>query len=290
MNNPSATIFFHLHLVSDATGETLNAVAKAACAQFDMAKPIEHLYALVRTRKQVDRVLREIEQAPGLVLFTLVNDELRAALEEGCRELNMPVIPVLDPIVASLGAYLGAPSSHKPGGQHIMDAEYFGRIEALNYTMAHDDGQNMDDLAEADVVLVGISRTSKTPTCIYLANRGVKAANIPVVPHYGLPAALEDLKGPLIVGLTASPDRLVQIRRNRLRFLHESMESSYADPDVVNQEVTIARRLFVQRNWPVIDVSRRSIEETAAAILSLHSRAQALKASAPELAPSMDLA
>ena len=290
MDSPRATVFFHLHLVSDATGETLNAVAKAACAQFDAAKPIEHFYALVRTRKQLDRVLREIEQAPGLVLFTLVSDELRAALEERCRELNMPVIAVLDPVVTTLGAYLGTASSHKPGGQHVMDAEYFGRIEALNFTMAHDDGQNTDDLSEADVVLIGISRTSKTPTSIYLANRGIKTANIPMVPNHPLPAALDSLKGPLIVGLTASPDRLVQIRRNRLRFLHESLDTDYADPETVAREIVAARRLFLQRNWPVIDVSRRSIEETAATILTLHSRAQAAKAEIPELAPSMDVA
>lgn len=269
MQSPQATVYFHLHLVSDATGETLNAVAKAACAQFDAARPIEHFYALVRSRKQLDHVLQGIEDAPGVVFFTMVNEELRAVLEARCHELNMPVIAILDPVVDLLGGYLGAPVSHKPGRQHVMDAEYFSRIEALNFTMAHDDGQGVDSLGDADVVLVGISRTSKTPTCIYLANRGIKAANVPLVPNRLLPPGVETLRGPLIVGLTATPDRLMHIRRNRLRFLHESMDTDYADFEAITREVAISRRLFVQHGWPVIDVSRRSIEETAASILSL---------------------
>lgn len=269
MESLQTTVYFHLHLVSDATGETLNAVAKAACAQFDAARPIEHFYALVRSRKQLDQVLQSIADAPGVILFTMVNEDLRAVLETRCRELNMPVIAVLDPVTDLLGSYLGAPVSHKPGRQHVMDAEYFSRIEALNFAMAHDDGQNIPEMLDADVVLVGISRTSKTPTCIYLANRGIKAANIPLVPSHPLPAGLDDLRTPLIVGLTATPDRLVHIRRNRLRFLHESMDTDYADFEAVTRETIAARRLFAQRGWPVIDVSRRSIEETAASILSL---------------------
>lgn len=269
MSSTPVTVYFHLHLVSDATGETLNAVAKAACAQFDTARPIEHFYALVRSRRQLDQVLQSIADAPGVVLFTMVNDELRAVLEQRCGELGLPVIAVMDPVVDLLGSYLGAPVSHKPGRQHVLDAEYFDRIEALNFTMAHDDGQNVADLHEADVVLIGISRTSKTPTCIYLANRGIKAANVPLVPTQPLPPGIEMLEGPLVVGLTASPDRLLHIRRNRLRFLQESMDTDYADFDAITREIGAARRLFVQRGWPVIDVSRRSIEETAASILSL---------------------
>jgi regulator of PEP synthase PpsR (kinase-PPPase family) len=269
MPSPQATVYFHLHLVSDATGETLNAVAKAACAQFDAARPIEHFYALVRSRKHLDQVLQGIEDAPGVVFFTMVNDELRAVLEARCRELNMPVIAVLDPVVDLLGSYLGAPVSHKPGRQHVMNAEYFSRIEALNFTMTHDDGQGVEGLPSADVVLIGVSRTSKTPTCIYLANRGVKAANVPLVPNRPLPPEVETLRGPLMVGLTASPDRLMHIRRNRLRFLHESIDTDYADYEAILREIAASRRLFVQHGWPVIDVSRRSIEETAASILSL---------------------
>lgn len=261
---------FHLHLVSDATGETLNAVARAACAQYEDAHPIEHVYALVRGPKQLERVLGEIENAPGIVMFTMVNEELRERLETRCMELQTPCISVLDPVMGALGSYLGRKSSHKPGSQHTMNAEYFGRIEALNYTMAHDDGQSAGDLNEADIILVGVSRTSKTPTCIYLANRGIKAANIPIVPGVILPPDLETATHPLIVGLTTSPDRLVQIRKNRLLSLHENTQTDYVDPDAVAEEVTIARKLCAKHGWPVIDVTRRSIEETAAAVLNLY--------------------
>lgn len=267
-------IYFHLHLISDSTGETLNAVAKAACAQFEMGRPIEHFYPLVRNRKQLDRAIAEIETAPGLVLHTIVNEELREVLEARCRELGQPSVAVLDPVMAKLGSYLGVEESHRPGAQHDLDARYFARIEALNYTMAHDDGQSAATLKFADVILVGVSRTSKTPTCIYLANRGIKAANIPIVTGVPLPEELSTLSGPLIVGLLASPDRLVHIRKNRLLSLKEETETEYVDLDAVRSELVVARRLFAEKGWPVIDVTRRSIEETAAAVLALHSRVE----------------
>ena len=270
----SVTVYFHLHLVSDSTGETLNAVAKAACAQFDMGRPIEHVYPLVRTKKQLERALVEIESAPGLVLHTMVNAELRMLLEERCRELGQPSVGVLDPVISLLGNYLGAEVSHRPGAQHDLDAKYFARIDALNYTMAHDDGQSAATLDKADVILVGVSRTSKTPTCIYLANRGIKAANIPIILGITLPPELESVTRPLIVGLITGPERLIQIRRNRLLSLNEETETDYVDLDAVRAEIAFARRLFADKGWPVIDVTRRSIEETAAAILALHSRAQ----------------
>ena len=263
-------IYFHLHLVSDATGETLNAIARAACAQFEMVRPLEHVYALVRSEKQMERTLQAIADAPGVVMYTLMNVELRTRLEDTCRELGMPAIPVLDPVLNVLAGYLGVDLTHKPGGQHQMDAEYFSRIEALGYTMAHDDGQGAEDLHKADVILIGVSRTSKTPTCIYLANRGVRAANIPLVPDVPLPPQLDHIEGPLVVGLTASPDRIAQIRRNRLLSLKDNPESDYADVDRVRDEVANARKLFARKGWPIIDVSRRSIEETAAAILNLY--------------------
>lgn len=261
--------YFHLHLVSDSTGETLNAVAKAAVAQFELVHAIEHIYALVRGPRQLDRVLRQIEAAPGIVMFTMVNEKLRRELEARCRELQVPCIAVLDPVMQVLGAYLGTERTHKVGSQHALDAEYFGRIDALNYTMAHDDGQGLDNLEEADVVLVGVSRTSKTPTCMYLANRGIKAANYPLVPNVPVPQEIQVLERPLVVGLLAAPERLVQIRRHRLLSLKEETETEYVDLDKVREEVTAARRLFSRHGWPVIDVSRRSIEETAAAILNL---------------------
>ena len=270
----SVDVYFHLHLVSDSTGETLNAVAKAACAQFDMGRPIEHVYPLVRTKKQLERAFVEIESAPGLVLHTMVNSELRMMLEESCRALGQPSVSVLDPVMSLLGSYLGAQVSHRPGAQHDLDAKYFARIEALNYTMAHDDGQSAATLDKADVILVGVSRTSKTPPCIYLANRGIKAANIPIVLGINLPPELDRVTRPLVVGLITGPERLIQIRRNRLLSLNEETETDYVDLDAVRAEIAFARRLFADKGWPVIDVTRRSIEETAAAVLALHSRAQ----------------
>jgi regulator of PEP synthase PpsR (kinase-PPPase family) len=271
--NSRVAIYFHLHLVSDSTGETLNAVAKAACAQFDMGRPLEHFYPLVRNRKQLERALVELEGAPGLVLHTLANDELRSVLEARCRDLGMPSVAVLDPVMSSLANYLGVEESHRIGAQHELDARYFARIEALNFTMAHDDGQSLSTLNEADTVLVGVSRTSKTPTCIYLANRGIKAANIPIVAGVSLPAELLEITRPLIVGLIVNPERLLHIRRNRLLSLHETTETDYVDLDAIRAELVVARKLFAEKGWPVIDVTRRSIEETAAAVLALHSRA-----------------
>ncbi|MGZ8363650.1 MAG: pyruvate, water dikinase regulatory protein [Caulobacteraceae bacterium] len=266
--------YFHVHLVSDSTGETLNAMARAACARFDDLLPIEHIYALVRSRPQLDRVLVEIAGAPGVVLHTIVNQELRLALEQGCRDLEMPCVAVLDPLVASLGRYLGASLSSRVGAQHALDNEYFDRMDALTYAMAHDDGQAEEGWEGADVLLVGVSRTSKTPTCIYLAHRGVRAANLPLVPGAEPPQRLYSLKHPLIVGLTLSPDRLIQIRRNRLLSLREERESTYIEESAVRSEIIRARQLFERQGWPVIDVTRRSVEETAAAILNLVSAAR----------------
>lgn len=261
--------YFHVHLVSDSTGETLNAMARAACARFSNVLEIEHIYALVRSQAQLDRALNEIANAPGVVLHTIVDENLRGALEEGCQKLDMPCFGALDPLVSALSWYLGAPLSNRVGAQYALDNDYFNRMDALSYALGHDDGQGGQDLNQADVVLVGVSRTSKTPTCIYLAHRGIKAANIPLVPSAGVPQRLLDLKGVPVVGLTLSPDRLVQIRRNRLRSLNESRESSYVDTDSVRSEVVAARRLFEREGWPVIDVTRRSVEETAAAVINI---------------------
>jgi regulator of PEP synthase PpsR (kinase-PPPase family) len=266
---------FHLHLVSDATGETINSVARACLAQFEGVEAIEHSWTLIRTPAQMERVLRAIKANPGIVLFTLVNEALRTSLQEGCRSLQVPCIAVLDPIISTLGSFLGLKSRGQPGRQHEMDAEYFARIDAMSFALAHDDGQSSRDYDEADVILVGVSRTSKTPTCIYLANRGIKAANVPLVPGCPLPPELEAAKRPLIVGLTKDPTQLVQIRRSRLRMLAQDERTEYVDPETVRQEVAAARRLCSDHDWPVIDVSRRSIEETAAAIIQLLTRHRA---------------
>jgi len=262
--------YFHVHLVSDSTGETLNAMAKAVTARFDGVIPIEHIYALVRSARQMDRVLEEIATAPGVVLHTLVDRDLREQLEEGCRRLDTPQIGALDPLVGALSRYLGAALSTRIGAQHALDHDYFNRIAALDYAMAHDDGQGtLEQLEGADVVLCGVSRTSKTPTCIYLAHRGIRAANVPLVPGQEDGERLTQLRNPLVIGLTVSPDRLVQIRRNRLDGLGADHASAYVDHEAVRDETVKARRAFERRGWPTIDVTRRSVEETAAAIVNL---------------------
>jgi regulator of PEP synthase PpsR (kinase-PPPase family) len=266
---PRFATYFHIHLVSDSTGETLNAMARAVCARFTDILPIEHIYALVRSTRQLDRALEEIAGAPGVVMHTIIDPNLRSALEEGCRRLEMPCIAALDPVVSAMSRYLGARISTRVGAQHALNNDYFDRIEALDYAIAHDDGQGGQDLTQADVILVGVSRTSKTPTCIYLAHRGVRAANVPLVPGRPPPEELFTLKNTLIVGLMTSPERLIQIRRNRLLSLNQVAETAYVDQDAVAQELAFARRMFADKGWPVIDVTRRSIEETAAAIINL---------------------
>jgi [pyruvate, water dikinase]-phosphate phosphotransferase / [pyruvate, water dikinase] kinase len=262
--------YFHLHLVSDSTGETLITVARAAAAQYEGISAIEHVYPLVRSTTQLERVIAEIETAPGIVLYTLVDPELSGRLEEACRNTSSPHLSVLSPVHSLLQSYLGAHSTARPGAQHTLNAEYFKRIDAMNFTLMHDDGQLPADIDEADVVLVGVSRTSKTPTAIYLANRGVKTANVPLVPGIPPPGALEKAKKPLIVGLVASPDRIVQIRQNRLISLRADDDTAYVDRDAVAEEIAFSRRLCGRNGWPMIDVTRRSIEETAAAILDLY--------------------
>jgi len=263
------SIFFNVHLVSDSTGETLNAVMRAATAQFDNVVPLEHNYYLVRSDRQLDKVLREIEGAPGVVWFTVSDHELRRRLEDFCVERSIPVLPVLDPSVHMLSRHLGMASSERVAAQHEMDAAYFRRIDAIHYALAHDDGQGHQRLKQADVVIVGVSRTSKTPTCVYLANRGIMAANVPLVPGIDPPHELLELKnGPLIVGLKISADRLIQIRRQRLKSINEDTETDYTDEDRVKEEIAWANRLYAKHDWDVIDVSRRSVEETAASILN----------------------
>jgi len=267
---PQRGNFFHLHLVSDATGETLITVARAAAAQYTTVAPIEHIYPLVRTEKQLERVLSEIETAPGIVLYTLLEETLTTKLEGKCRELSLPCLSILNPVLALFQSYLGAESTRRIGAQHTLNAEYFKRIDALNYTMLHDDGQHTDDLEQADVVLTGVSRTSKTPTSIYLANRGVKTANVPLVPNLPVPPNLESLTTPLVVGLYASPERIVQIRQNRLLGLNAHRDDDlYVDRQAVAEEIAFSRKLCARHNWPIIDVTRRSIEETAAAVMAL---------------------
>ncbi|MFA7602244.1 MAG: pyruvate, water dikinase regulatory protein [Novosphingobium sp.] len=259
----------HLHLLSDSTGETLDMIAKAALAQFEDTEIVRHFWPMVRSRQHLDRIMTDIADNPGLVLFTLVNSETRSRLEEHCRALGLPAVAALDAVNDALEAVLGQEAKGRPGRQHLMDDAYFARVEAIQFTIAHDDGVAWEDWEEADIVLAGVSRSSKTPTSIYLANRGYKVANIPVVVESPPPPALFGLRRPLVVGLTTAPDRLVQVRRNRLLSLNQAPETAYVDAEKVAREVQYARRMFADNGWPVIDVTRRSIEETAAAVINL---------------------
>jgi len=262
--------YFHLHLVSDSTGETLITVSRAVAAQYANVSPVEHVYPLVRSQKQLDRVLQEIEESPGIVLFTLLESELVNRLEAKCQQINSPSLSIIGPVMQLFEAYLGASTTGRVGAQHTLNAEYFKRIDALNYSMMHDDGQHVEGLEEADVVLVGVSRTSKTPTSIYLANRGIRTANVPLVAGIPIPHQLETLKKPLVVSLHASPDRLIQVRQNRLLSLGAGAgNDSYIDRQAVTDEVLLARKLSAKYGWSLLDVTRRSIEETAAAIMKL---------------------
>ncbi|PHS38230.1 MAG: phosphoenolpyruvate synthase regulatory protein [Robiginitomaculum sp.] len=263
------SIYFHIHLVSDSTGETLVGISRASCAQYQHGLAVEHLHALVRSEQQLEKALISIRGFPGVVFYTLVNQKRRRRLEQKCAELNIPAVSVLDPSLATLGRYLGAPMSSEVGAQRTMDAEYFSRMGALDFAMTHDDGQNIDGLVEADIILLGVSRTSKTPTCIYLANRGFKTGNIPLVPGTNLPDHIMCLSKPLIVGLVSSPDRIVQIRRNRLTSLGDKPDTDYVDKQKVRSEMMQAKRLFAKHKWPIVDVTRRSIEETSARIINL---------------------
>lgn len=259
----------HIHLVSDSAGETVIAVAKAALAQFDHVETTRESWFMVRTMFDVDMVIKGIENHPGMVLYTIVDVAQRQLLEEACRRLEVPAIAVLDPVIGKMGEFFGINPELQPGRQYALDDDYFRRIEAMDFTLTHDDGTLAEDLYKADIILVGVSRTSKTPTSIYLANRGIKAANVPWVPNVPLPSELFNVKDPFIVALTTTPENLAEVRRNRLRSLNQPMDSPYCDIDHVRNEITEAKRLFARNRWPIIDVTRKSIEETAAAILNL---------------------
>ena len=262
----------NLHLVSDATGETLNSIARATVSQFEHASIVYHRWSLVRTRFQLHRVLEGIEAEPGPVLSTLLDRGLRDDLARVCERLELSVVNVLDPVLGMLQEQIGEQAASRPGRQYVLDADYFRRIDAMHFVLAHDDGQAQAGIAEADVILVGVSRSSKTPTSFYLANRGVKSANVPLVPGLPDPPGLAEPRCP-VIGLTLDPRALIEIRRHRLRMIGQSPvrqdTNEYIDAESVKEELLWARRLCNRRGWPVIDVTQRSIEETAATVLQL---------------------
>jgi regulator of PEP synthase PpsR (kinase-PPPase family) len=258
---------FNLHLVSDSTGETVSSVARAAVVQFDDVEPEEFNWTLVRTEAQLEKVIEGIRENPGVVMYTLVNNNLRDMLKAECAKRGLPCIAVLSSILAELSNYLGLKTHALPGKQHEMNEEYFTRVDAISYALAHDDGQAHWELDQADIVLVGPSRTSKSPTCIYLAYKGYKTANIPYVTGCPLPPNIGELKKPLVVGLTISADRLQQIRKTRLQSLKHDKDSNYVEMEHLQREINESRKLFNTHKWPVIDVTKRSVEETAATIM-----------------------
>lgn len=275
------TSFFHMHLVSDATGETLSAIAKAAAVQYPNIRAIEHMHPLVRTQRQLKRVLTEIDKEPGIVLYTVVNKALGQELEQHCKALKVPCHAVLQPIMQIFESYLGAPQTPTVAGQHVLDAQYFRRIDAMNFTMAHDDGRLPENLSDADIVVLGISRTSKTPTSIYLAQRGYKTVNLPLVPQVPLPTALSGPHTAFVVCLVANAERIAEVRRNRAILLADRDLDTYVDREAIAGEIAYTRKVAAQHGWPIIDVTRRSIEESATMILKLlHDR----KASAADAA------
>jgi hypothetical protein len=223
----------------------------------------------------MNRVIEGIRSAPGLVIFTLLDGKIRVLLEQACRELKISYVSALDPVMAGLSKFFEKRAGTEIGRQHALDEEYFHRIDAMHFAVAHDDGQSMSTIVDADVILLGVSRTSKTPTCMYLANRGLKAGNIPLVPNVTLGPEIIAAKRPLIVGLTREPKSLSDIRQSRLRIMNEDRNEGYADLETVREEIAESRRLFAKHGWPVIDVTRRSIEETAATIIQLYTQRHA---------------
>lgn len=263
---------YNLHLVSDSSGETVTNIARACLVQYENIQVTEHFWWLVRTTGQMNRVIEGIRNAPGLVVFTLLDKGVRDLLEQACREMRIPYVSAIDPVMQAFSRFFERQAMSEVGKQHVLDDDYFHRIDAMHFAVQHDDGQSMASMSDADMILVGVSRTSKTPTCMYLANRGFKAANIPLVPGFTLPDEIATTRKPLFVGLTREPKSLTDIRQSRLRIMKEERASGYADLDIVREEIAEARRLFVKHNWPVIDVTRRSIEETAATIIQLYNQ------------------
>ena len=276
--NDSEEINFHLHLVSDSTAETVSSVARASIAQFDGVEVEEHTWPLVRTKAQVDKVLKGVREKRGFVMYTMADKHLRKHLKTNCEEMGVPCVSAIARMISSLSEFLDKKTTfHKPGRQHELDEDYFNRVEAINFALTHDDGQSVWDLEDADVVLIGASRTSKSPTSMYLAYRGFRAANVPYVSGVPLPDVVHKLKNPLVIGLTISPDVLVQIRKNRLLSINENKATDYTDIDKVKEELVEVRRIFTKNGWPVIDVTRRSVEETTANIIQMYEKRKYLQ-------------
>lgn len=263
---------FHLHLVSDSTGETVASVARAGMAQFDEAVAEEHVWSLMRTKGQLEKMIASLDTYPGIVMFTLMDHEMRDHLRQACGKRGLPCVPVLGHVIRELSSYLDQEATGHTGAQYELSDDYFARIDAINFALEHDDGQATWELEQSDIVIVGPSRTSKSPTCVYLAYRGYKAANVPYVPGCPLPDNLLHLKQPLVVGLTISEERLIEIRTTRMAAMNQDAPTDYINDERVHEEIESAKKMFRGQSWPVIDVTRRSVEETATLMIQYRQR------------------
>lgn len=267
----------NIHLVSDSTGETLSSVARAVLSQFENVESKDFIWPLIRTNTQIHKIKDAITKNPGIVMYTILQDDIIDDLKQHCASLQIPCISVLSSVISTFSNYLNMNISNVIGRQHSLDEEYFSRVEAINYTMAHDDGQANWDLYDADIVIIGVSRTSKSPTCVYLSCRGFKAANIPFVSMETIPDSLYDLKKPLIVGLTINPEKLIQIRQTRMVAMNQESQTDYVNLEQVKNEIAESRKLFARLNCPIIDVTKRSVEETSAKIIQLFQERHSLQ-------------
>ena len=262
---------YHVYQVSDSTGETLDRIFLAIKAQFSNFECKTIHYSFTRTENQIDKIISQSTKEKNIIiLYTIVNDKLSRYMATETKKNNIPAFEVLGGLISDFSKLLKKEASRKPSGQHALDEEYFKRIEAVQFTIAHDDGKIISDLEKSDVVLVGISRTSKTPTSIYLANRGYKVANIPIIPDKDVPFQLiESGKKTCVIGLVCDPTRLSDVRRNRIQSMHEDRPGDYTDEKMIINELENSKKLFKKCNWPIIDVTRKSVEETAASIIKI---------------------
>ncbi|MAH03081.1 MAG: phosphoenolpyruvate synthase regulatory protein [Candidatus Pelagibacter sp.] len=263
---------YEVYLVSDSTGETLDRIFLALKAQFLNFKYISHQYAFTRTKNQIIKILDICKKKKNsIILYTIVDTQLAKFLVIKSKEKNIPCFGVLGDLILRFSKLLHQEASHIPSGQHVLDEDYYKRIEAIQFTMSHDDGKIINDIERSDVVLLGISRTSKTPISIYLANRGYKTCNIPIVNKNSIPSKLtKNSKTLCVVGLTAEPPRLLDVRKNRMNFLNEKKSGSYTDIEKIRLEVEMSKNIFKKNNWPIIDVTRKSVEESAASIIKIY--------------------
>ena len=262
---------YQIYLISDSTGETLDRIFLAIKAQFKNIDYKVHTFSFTRTENQIFKILSDAEKDfNSIILYSIVDSDLAKYLANISDEKKIPCFGVLGDLILSFSKLLNQEASHQPSGQHALNEEYYKRMEAITFTMAHDDGNLVKDISKADLILLGVSRTSKTPTSIYLANRGYKTVNIPLVLNQSVPSELKSNKTSCIVGLVADPERLSDIRRNRLAIMKEQNLKDYTDLDSIKKEVEDSKKLFKKYNWPIIDVTRKSVEETAASIIKIY--------------------